>query len=211
MGIGQYVTSSTCHFEGRINHVKENTSLTDQAKSAVLEFLTESDEFHKLVCDITGTERKQVKASQELEKLKDDYLRVCEEKKKLLSNYNYILKQNKIKVEEYKELLKQYEDALLTNTRLKTEKEKAEKEKYKIEKMYNIDVEHLNKCNQSQAKTITDQMNDIIDLMNKLAEQMSLVKKYVAKSEKLQSKLDKASKRYGELIKTISDRDIKSI
>lgn len=46
--------------------------LTDQTKVALLEYLTESDDFHKLVCDITGVERKQVKASPELEKLKED-------------------------------------------------------------------------------------------------------------------------------------------
>lgn len=50
-----------------------STGMTDQTKVALLEFMTESDEFHKLVCDITGVERKQVKASPELEKLKEDY------------------------------------------------------------------------------------------------------------------------------------------
>lgn len=44
-----------------------------------------------------------------------------------------------------------------------------------------------------------------------LEAQKDLVKKYVAKSEKLQSKLDRASKQYGELIKIISDKAIKSI
>lgn len=91
LGIGQYVTTSTCHFEGRINHIKENMSLTDEAKSAVLEFLTESGEFHKLVCDITGTERKQVKVSQELEKLKEDYSYVCDRYKKEQQKSNYLL------------------------------------------------------------------------------------------------------------------------
>lgn len=47
--------------------------LTDQTKIALLEYLKESDEFHRLVCDITGVERKQVKVSPELEKLKEDY------------------------------------------------------------------------------------------------------------------------------------------
>lgn len=60
LGIGKYTTTSTCYFEGRISHIKENMSLTDEAKAAVLEFLTESDEFHKLVCDIAGL-KKEVK------------------------------------------------------------------------------------------------------------------------------------------------------
>lgn len=59
-------------FVGKLS-MPTKTGLTDQTKVALLEFLTESDEFHKLVCDITGVERKQVKASPELEKLKEDY------------------------------------------------------------------------------------------------------------------------------------------
>lgn len=52
--------------------------LTDQTKVALLEYLTESDEFHKLVCDITGVERKEEKVYIELEKVKADYLYMCE-------------------------------------------------------------------------------------------------------------------------------------
>ncbi len=85
------------------------------------------------------------------------------------------------------------------------------KAKYETEKKYNTDFEYLNKCNQNQAKTITNQMNDILKLRKELETQKDLVNKYVAKSEKLQSKLDKDSRRYGELIKIISDRAIKSI
>lgn len=281
--------------------------LTDQTKVALLEYLTESDEFHKLVCDITGVERKQVKASPELEKLKEDYSHVCnrykqeqqksndllhkwreetarrldaekerdcaqrhhkfvvdeifsmlkevecssvrgivdelkaervngkllaeenelcrrendklkasydnvcEEKKNLLSNYNYLLEQNKSKSKEYEELQKQYADTLLTNTKLTMEKGKAEKAKSETEKMYNTDFEYLNRCNQNQANTITNQMNDLLKLRKELETQKDLVNKYVAKSEKLQSKLNKASKRFSELIKIIGDRDIKSV
>lgn len=52
--------------------------LTDQTKVALLKYLTESDEFHKLVCDITGVERKEEKVYIELEKVKADYLYMCE-------------------------------------------------------------------------------------------------------------------------------------
>lgn len=292
-------TFSSGVFVGKLSTPTTKTYLTDQTKVALLEYLTESDEFHKLVCDITGTERKQVKVSPELEKLKEDYShvcngykqeqqksndllhkymeetakrlgaekdrdcaqkhnkfvideissmlkevkcisvrgivdelkaerlrvkvlsednesirrecerlklsydKVCEEKKNLLSNYNYLLGQNKTKAAEYEKLQALYSDALLTNTKLSMEKEKAEKARYETEKMCNTDFEYLNKCNQNQAKTITNQMNDLLELRTELAEQKELVKKHMAKSEKLQSKLDKASKRYGELIKQL--------
>lgn len=41
-------------------HKTRSGKLDNQTKVALLEYLTESDEFHKLVCDIIGTERKQV-------------------------------------------------------------------------------------------------------------------------------------------------------
>jgi regulator of replication initiation timing len=265
LGIGQYVTTSTCYFEGRINHIKENMSLTDEAKAAVLEFLTESDEFHKLVCDITGTERKQVKVSQELEKLKEDYSHVCDRYKQEQQKSNDLLhkwreetakrldaererdcaqKHHKFVMDELFSMLKEVncssvrsiveelkaerangkllaeENELCRreNDKLKQsydnvceEKRKAEKAKSETEKKYNIGLDNLNRWNNNQAKVITDQMNDLLKLRKELKAQKDLAKKYMAKSEKLQSKLDKASKRYGELIKTISDRAIKSI
>ena len=69
--------------------------------------------------------------------------------------------------------------------------------------------EHLNKCNQNQARTITKQMNQTLDITAESIKQKELTQKYKDKCEKLQTKLDKASKRYGEVIKTISDRAIK--
>lgn len=258
------------------------TGLTDQTKVALLEYLTESDDFHKLVCDITGTERKQVKVSQELKKLKEDYSHMCErydhekqksndllhewreetakrmdaererdneekhhkhlineifsmlkevkcssvrgivdelkaerangkllaeenelcrreneelklnydkvseEKKNLLSNLDYLNGKNKSQQKEYEVLQALYSDVLLTNTMLTMEKEEAEKiiaDKIK-------EIERLKKCYQIQ----TD-----------------LAQEYDKRCQKLQGKLNKASKRYGELIKTISDRAIKSI
>lgn len=56
---GMYET--TCSggvFVGKLS-TPTKICLTDQMKVAILEYLTESDEFHKLVCDINGTERKQ--------------------------------------------------------------------------------------------------------------------------------------------------------
>lgn len=304
---GMYETTySGDVFVGKLS-TPTKIGLTDQTKVALLEYLTESDDFHKLVCDITGVERKQVKASPELEKLKEEYShmresyehekkqrndllrkwreetvkrmkmqttlqescshhnnmmnrikdllkevdmpsvkhtiealkserangkllaeeneqcrgeydrlklsydKVCEEKKNLLSNYNYLNEKNKSKDKEYEVLQALYSDVLLTNTKLTKEKEKAERAKSETEKMYKTDFEYLNKCNQNQAKTITKQMNELLEVRTELVEQKELVKKHMSKSEKLQAKLDKASKRYGELIKTISDRAIKSI
>lgn len=246
--------------------------LDNQTKIALLEYLTESDEFHKLVCDITGTERKKVKESPELEKLKEDYSHMCEsyehEKhqrndllykwreetakrldyererdcaqrhhKFVMNELSSILKEvecssvrgivdelkaarlrGKVLEEDNESIRRDCERLKLNYDKVCKEKEKSEKAKYETEKKYNTDFEYLNKCNQNQAKTITNQMNDILSLRNELievrtelAEQKELAKKYMAKSEKLQSKLDKASKRYGELIKLISDKAIKSI
>ena len=246
--------------------------LTDQTKVALLEFLTESLDFHTLVCDIAGTERKQVKVSQELEKLKEDYSHMREsyehEKKQrndlirkwreetarrleaekerdnaerhhkfIVDEIFSMLKEvecssvrgivdelkaeraNGKLLEEDNELCRRENDKLKLNyDKVCKEKEKSEKAKYETEKKYNTDFVYLNKCNQNQAKTITNQMNDILSLRNELievrtelAEQKELAKKYMAKSEKLQSRLDKASKQYGELIKIINDRAIKSI
>lgn len=76
---GMYETTYTGGFVvGKINQQAVKICLSDQTKVAILEYLTESDDFHKLVCDITGVERKQVKVSPELEKLKEDYSHMCE-------------------------------------------------------------------------------------------------------------------------------------
>lgn len=75
---GMYETTySGGVFVGKLS-TPTKIGLTDQTKVSLLEYLTESDDFHKLVCDITGVERKQVKVSPELEKLKEDYSHMCE-------------------------------------------------------------------------------------------------------------------------------------
>ena len=79
--------------KGNYTEMYKTTSgqLDNQTKAALLEYLTESDEFHKLVCDITGTERKQVKVSPELEKIKEDYLHVCNRYKQEQQKSNDLL------------------------------------------------------------------------------------------------------------------------
>lgn len=246
----------------------ETTSgkLDNQTKAALLEYLTESDEFHKLVCDITGTERKQVKVSPELEKLKEDYSHMCESYEHEKQQRNDLIRKwreetaqrldaererdnaqrhHKFIVDEIFSMLKEVEcssvrgivDELKAerangkllaednelcrreNDKLKLSYNKACEELKVIEK--NMDSvsdnyaklakshEYLNECNQKQANTITKQMNELLELRTELIEQKELVKKHMDKSEKLQSKLDKASKRYGELIKLISDKSLK--
>lgn len=275
---GMYETTySGGVFVGKLSTTAK-IGLTDQTKVSLLEYLTESDDFHKLVCDITGVERKQVKVSQELEKLKEDYSYVCDRYKKEQQKSNYLLnkwrketarrldaekerdnaeKHHKFIVDEIFSMLKEVEcnsvrgivdslkaerangkllaeendmcrrendklklnealqalhiDDLLTNAKLTMGEEEAEELRLEAEKRYNTKFEYFNRCYQNQVDTIATQMNNILKLRKELEAQKDLVKKYVAKSEKLQSKLDKASKRYGRLIKIISDRDIKSI
>ena len=275
LGVGQYVTTGTMFIRGEFKPEETKIALSEQEKAAVLEFLTESDEFHKLVCDTTGTERKQVKVSQELEKLKEDYLHVCDRYKEEQQKSNYLLnkwrketarrldaekerdnaeKQHKFIVDEIFSMLKEVEcnsvrgivDSLKAeraNGKLLAEENELCRGEYdKLKESYNKlceefiyakstknnllkeydklkedcdrlaeSHEHLNKCNQNQARAITKQINQILDVTAESIKQKELTQKYKDKCEKLQTKLDKASKRYGELIKTISDRAIKSI
>lgn len=88
---GMYETTySGGIFVGKLS-TPTKIGLTDQTKVALLEYLTESDDFHKLVCDITGVERKQVKVSPELEKLKEDYSHVCDRYKQEQQKSNDLL------------------------------------------------------------------------------------------------------------------------
>lgn len=169
------------------------TGLTDQTKVDLLEYLTESDDFHKLVCDITGVERKQVKVSQELEKLKEDYSYVCDRYKKEQQESDYLLdKWRKEKVR-----------------RLAAEKERDNAEKHhkfivdKISSMLkevgcnsvrgivdSLKAERANGKLLEEENDMCRRENDKLKLncekANKeLEEQKDLVKKYVAKSEKM--------------------------
>lgn len=289
LGIGQYTTTSTCCFEGGINHIKENMSLTDEAKAAVLEFLTESLGFHTLVCDIVGNVRKEVEPEKEYKELKEECLHVCDRYKQEQERSNYLLRMwkeetakrmkaeaaledshshhnnvmNRIKdllkevdvpsvksaiealkaerangklVGEQSELLKEENDTLSKRfsdleksyfcihkeaNEIKNSRKKLSANYDRLKKSYdNVcneikeieknrdnlsdnyarlagDYEYLNKCVQNQANTITRYIEENKSLTEEV--------------EKLKGKLDRASKRYGELIKTISDRAIKSI
>ena len=275
LGKGQYVTTGTMFIRGEFKPEETKIALTEQGKAAILECLTESDEFHKLVCDITGVERKQEKVSPELEKLKEDYSHMCESYEHEKQQRNDLIRKwreetakrldaererdcaerhHKFVMDELSQMLKEVEcnsvrgiidelKAERANGKLLAEdNELCRRESDKLKESYNKlceefiyakstknnllkeydklkedydrlaeSHEHLNKCNQNQARTITKQMNQTLDITAESIKQKELTQKYKDKCEKLQTKLDKASKRYGELIKTISDRAIKSI
>lgn len=78
LGVGQCITTGTMFIRGEFKPEKKKLVLSEQRKEAILEYLKQSDEFHKLVCDITGVERKQEKISTEPEKLKEEYSHMCE-------------------------------------------------------------------------------------------------------------------------------------
>nr|DAP92345.1 MAG TPA: hypothetical protein [Caudoviricetes sp.] len=211
--------------------------LTDQTKVALLKYLTGSDEFHKLVCDITGVERKEEKVYIELEKVKADYLYMCERykqeqvKNKALiqrwkdeeakrmktqaaledshSHHNNVM--NRIK-----DLLKEVDMPSVKHTieALKSERangklfaEKCEllKEENDILSKRFSDLENSYFCIHKEANEIKNSRKNL------LAKYIEENKRLTDKVEKLKGKLDKSSKRYGELIKIISDRAIKSI
>lgn len=101
--------------KGNYTEMYKTTSgkLDNQTKLAILEFLTESLDFHTLVCDIAGVERKQKKVSPELEKVKEDYSHMRESYEHERQKSNYLIR--KLREE--------------TAQRLKAEKERDNMEK----------------------------------------------------------------------------------
>lgn len=234
---GMYETTySGGIFVGKL-YTPTKTGLTDQTKVDLLEYLTESDDFHKLVCDITGVERKQVKVSQELEKLKEDYSYVCDRYKKEQQKSNYLLnkwrketarrldaekerdnaeKHHKFIVDEIFSMLEEVEcssvrgivdelKAERLNVKLVEEQCEIHKEENDILSKRFSDLEKSYFCIHKEANDIKNSRKNL------LAKYIEENKRLTDKVEKLKGKLDRASKRYGELIKTISDRAIKSI
>lgn len=232
--IGMYETTySGDVFVGKLS-TPTKIGLTDQTKVALLEYLTESDDFRKLVCDITGVERKQVKASPELEKLKEDYSHMRESYEHEKQQRNDLIRKwreetsqrldaererdsaqrhHKFVMDEIFSMLKEVE---CNSVRGIVDSLKAERANGKLlaedNELCRRENDKLKLSYEKANKALQElHLNHILKLRKELEAQKDLVKKYVAKSEELQSKLDKASKRYGELIKTISDRSIKSI
>ena len=265
---GMYETTySGDVFVGKLS-TPTKIGLTDQTKVALLEYLTESDDFHKLVCDITGVERKQVKISPELEKLKEDYshMRESYEHEKQLRNdlirkweeetakrlntereRDCAQRHHKFVMDELFQMLKEVDvpsvksaiealKAERANGKLMAEQcELLKKENETLAKRYSelegkfdrLSKSYNNVCNET--KKIEKNRDNLSDNYNRLAEDHQFLNKCVQnqaeavrrlyeekkqltdKVEKLKGKLDRASKRYGELIKIISDKAIKSI
>jgi archaellum component FlaC len=198
LGVEQYVTTGTMFITGEFKPEKKKLVLSEQRKEAILEYLKESDEFHKLVCDITGVERKQEKISTELEKLKEEYSHMCE------SYENEKQQRN--------DLLRKWKDETVKRMKMQTTLE--EPCSYH-DNMMNRIKDLLKEVDMPSVKHTIEALKSERANGKLFAEQCELLKKenkrLTDEVEKLKGKLGRASKRYGELIKIISDKAIKSI
>lgn len=194
--------------EGRY---EENAWLRGEMKKTerAVERLKKENKHHKFIVDEIFSMLKEVECSSVRGIV--DSLKAERANGKLLAEENDMCRRENDKLKLNEALQALHIDDLLTNAKLTMGEEEAEKLRLEAEERYNTKFEYFNRCYQNQVDTIATQMNNILKLRKEIEAQKDLVKKYVAKSEKLQSKLDKASKRYGELIKTIRDRAIKSI
>lgn len=261
LGKGQYATTGIMFIRGEFKPGETRLALSEQGKEAILKCLTESDEFHKLVCDITGVERKQKKVSPELEKLKEEYSYVCDRYKKEQQKSNYLLnkwrketarrldaekerdnaeKHHKFIVDEIFSMLKEVEcssvrgivdelKAERLNVKLveeqceihKEENDMLSKRFSDLEKSYFCIHKEANEIKNSRKK-LSANYDRLIEDYNCLNTRYNNQKEYIAEYieenkrlinevEKLKGRLNRAAKNYGELIKTISDKAMKSI
>lgn len=251
---GMYETTySGGVFVGKLS-MPTKTGLTDQTKVALLEYLTESDDFHKLVCDITGVERKQAKVDQELKKLKEDYSHMCESYEHEKQQRNDLLRKwreetvKRMKMEaalenshshhnnvmnRIKDLLKEVDvpsvesaiealKAERANGKLLAEdSELCRRENDRLKQSYDNVCEEIKEIEKNR-NNLSDNYDRLIEDYNCLITRYNNQKKYIAKYieenkrlidqvEKLKGRLNRAAKNYGELIKTISDKAMKSI
>lgn len=166
LGKGQYVTTRTMFIGCEFKPEETKITLSEQGKAALLEYLTESDEFHKLVYDIIGVERVNGKllaedselCRRENDRLKQSYNNVCNEIKEIEKNRDNLSDNYDRLAEDYNSL----------NIR------------------YNNQKEYI-------AKYIEEN------------------KRLINEVEKLKGRLNRAAKNYGELIKAINDKVMKSI
>jgi predicted nuclease with TOPRIM domain len=249
--------------KGNYTEMYKTTSgkLDNQTKLAILEFLTESLDFHTLVCDIAGNVRKEVKPEKGYEELKADYLHVCNRYKQEQERSNYLLhmwKEETVKrmkmqttlgescshhnnmMDRIKDLLKEVDmpsvkhaiEALKDERAngklfaeecelLKEENDMLSKRFSDLEKSYFCIHKEANEIKNSR-KNLSANYDRLIEDYNCLNTRYNNQKEYIAKYieenkrlidkvEELKGKLDRASKRYGELIKIISDKAIKAI
>lgn len=142
LGVGQYVTTGTTFIRGEFKPEETKIALSEQGKAAILEYLTESDKFHKLVCDITGVERKQEKVSPELEKLKEDYSHMCE-------NYEHEKQKRNDFIQKSEKLQCKLDEVTKQNSKLIEEMERLKK-CYQIQT--ELSVEYDKRCEKLQSK-----------------------------------------------------------
>ena len=261
LGKGQYATNGIMFIRGEFKPGETRLALSEQGKEAILKCLTESDEFHKLVCDITGVERKQKKVSPELEKLKEEYSYVCDRYKKEQQKSNYLLnkwrketarrldaekerdnaeKHHKFIVDEIFSMLKEVEcssvrgivdelKAERLNVKLVEEQCEIHKEENDMLSKRFSDLEKSYFCIHKEANEIKNSRKNLSANYDRLIEDYNCLntrynnqKEYIAEYieenkrlinevEKLKGRLNRAAKNYGELIKTISDKAMKSI
>ena len=191
LGVGQYVTTETMFIRGKIKPEKKKLVLSEQRKKDILEYLKESDEFHKLVCDITGVERKQEKVSTELEKLKEEYSHMCE------SYENEKQQRN--------DLLRKWREETVKRMKMQTTLEESCSHH---NNMMNRIKDLLKEVDMPSVKHTVEALKAERTNGKLLAEEN---KRLINEVEKLKGRLNRAAKNYGELIKTISDKAMKSI
>lgn len=199
LGKGQYATTGIMFIRGEFKPGETRLALSEQGKEAILKCLTESDEFHKLVCDITGVERKQKKVSPELEKLKEEYSRMCESYENEKQQRNDLLRKN-----GREETVK----------RMKMQTASGEYCSHHNNMMDRI-KDLLKEVDMPSVKHAIEALKDQRANGKLLAEECELLKeenkRLINEVEKLKGRLNRAAKNYGELIKTISDKAMKSI
>lgn len=199
LGKGQYATNGIMFIRGEFKPGETRLALSEQGKEAILKCLTESDEFHKLVCDITGVERKQKKVSPELEKLKEEYSRMCESYENEKQQRNDLLRKN-----GREETVK----------RMKMQTASGEYCSHHNNMMDRI-KDLLKKVDMPSVKHAIEALKDQRANGKFLAEECELLKeenkRLINEVEKLKGRLNRVAKNYGELIKTISDKAMKSI
>lgn len=199
LGKGQYATTGIMFIRGEFKPGETRLALSEQGKGAILKCLTESDEFHKLVCDITGVERKQKKVSPELEKLKEEYSRMCESYENEKQQRNDLLRKN-----GREETVK----------RMKMQTDSGEYCSHHNNMMDRI-KDLLKEVDMPSVKHAIEALKDQRANGKLLAEECELLKeenkRLINEVEKLKGRLNRAAKNYGELIKTISDKAMKSI
>ena len=251
---GMYETTySGGIFVGKL-YTPTKIGLTDQTKVALLKYLAESDEFHKLVCDITGVERKQEKVSAELEKLKEEYSHMCESYENEKQQRNDLLrkwKEETVKrmkmqttlkescshhnniMNRIKDLLKEVDmpsvkhavealKAERANGKLLAEdSELCRRENDRLKQSYDNVCEEIKEIEKNR-NNLSDNYDRLIKDYNCLITRYNNQKEYIAlyieenkrlinEVERLKGRLNRASKNYGELIKAINDKAMKSI